>query len=60
VGAYPGAVYDVALAGSTSYLAAGAEGLKVVDVANPDQPRRLGTFLLPELRLPLVPQNAGA
>ena len=41
-----GTANDVAVAGSTALVAAGAAGLEVIDVATPASPRRLATLAL--------------
>jgi len=42
-------VWGVAVEGHTAYLAAGVEGLQVVDVADPQHPRLLSTFAPDEM-----------
>lgn len=51
--------YDVAVVGPWGYVASGSAGLRVLDVSDPARPNQVGSAVLAQVRLPLVPQNAG-
>lgn len=42
---WPGRTYNVRVAGDLAYLARGADGLRIVDIADPAQPRARGHFV---------------
>lgn len=39
--------YGVALSGSSAYVATGWQGLRIVDISNPEEPLEIGTYITP-------------
>jgi hypothetical protein len=63
LGTYAVPASDIAVAGTCAYLAAGQNGLRIVDVSDRRQPREVGVFTEPPPQhtvLPIVPQRGSA
>jgi hypothetical protein len=43
----PGIAYDVYVSGQYAYVADGKEGLRIIDISNPSNPREVGFFKTP-------------